>query len=404
MAPRQKRGTGSVRKLPNDRYQARITGPETKRYPLGTFGTKRAAELAIAKESSLMENDPEGWRPPRERAQVAATERARALAAAVTFSEYAADFLRTRVVGGQPLQPSTKKRYSELLAKYINPTFGDLSLDQISPSLVATWWDALPESPKIRREAYTLARAVMTQATSVHGPLPGGSVAFQIRGAGTGVSPKRETTVTGPELKIILATIRPEWRLMVLLALWCGMRFGELAALRRRDIDLKEGVIRIRRSLGLAGSAEKHVKAPKSAAGVRDQRIPATILPELRDHLAARMQELDGLVFPSPNGGHLNPSVFYGKPRFAPKKPKPAPVPGGWFAARSAADRPDLRFHDLRATGATLLAQSGASIAEVMEFLGDSTPTAAMRYVRSRSTRMDALTGHLSDLAEGGHW
>lgn len=51
-----------------------------------------------------------------------------------------------------------------------------------------------------------------------------------------------------------------------------------------------------------------------------------------------------------------------------------------------------INFHDLRATGATRLAQRGAHVAEVQAFLGDSSSQAAERYVRAAKSRMDDLT------------
>jgi integrase len=54
---------------------------------------------------------------------------------------------------------------------------------------------------------------------------------------------------------------------MMLLAAWCALRFGELAELRRGDIDTKAGVIRVRRGV-VRAAGETIVKAPKSAAGV----------------------------------------------------------------------------------------------------------------------------------------
>jgi len=39
------------------------------------------------------------------------------------------------------------------------------------------------------------------------------------------------------------------YRLMVLLASWCGLRFGELAELRRKDVDVKNGVLHVRRGV-----------------------------------------------------------------------------------------------------------------------------------------------------------
>ena len=64
---------------------------------------------------------------------------------------------------------------------------------------------------------------------------------------------------------------------------------------------------------------------------------------------------------------------------------------GGWLAVREAVGRP-INFHDLRATGATRLAQRGAHVDEVKVFLGDSSTQAAERYVRATRSRMDDLT------------
>ncbi len=117
-----------------------------------------------------------------------------------------------------------------MLATYINPTFGEVPLDQITPGMVNQSYDRLPaDKERTRREAYTLARAVMTVATGAHGPLVGQVNPFAIRGGGSGTSPKREQIATALEIEVILDYIRPEWRAMVLLALWCWHGYGELA-------------------------------------------------------------------------------------------------------------------------------------------------------------------------------
>ncbi len=86
--------------------------------------------------------------------------------------------------------------------------------------------------------------------------------------------------------------------------------------------------------------------------------------------------EPDSLLFCAHHGGHLAPSTFQRH----------------YYKAREAAGRPDLRFHDLRHSGAVLAAATGATLAELMARLGHSTPAAAMRYqhaasVTSRSPR-----------------
>ena len=71
-----------------------------------------------------------------------------------------------------------------------------------------------------------------------------------------------------------------------------------------------------------------------------------------------------------------------------------------WHPARTAAGRPDLRFHDLRHTGATLAAATGATLADLMARMGHSTPAAALIYQHAASDRDKAIAQALSGFAE----
>ena len=64
--------------------------------------------------------------------------------------------------------------------------------------------------------------------------------------------------------------------------------------------------------------------------------------------------------------------------------------------AHDGAGRPDLRFHDLRHTGAVLAAQSGATLAELMHRLGHTTPAAAMRYQHAATERDREIAHRMS--------
>ncbi|MCD9153108.1 hypothetical protein NP095_06770 [Aeromicrobium duanguangcaii] len=75
---------------------------------------------------------------------------------------------------------------------------------------------------------------------------------------------------------------------MVLLASWCALRFGEITELRRKDIDLANGVIHVRRGVTrIAG--ETIIGTPKSDAGVRDVAIPPHLVPLLAEHINERV-------------------------------------------------------------------------------------------------------------------
>jgi len=94
-------------------------------------------------------------------------------------------------------------------------------------------------------------------------------------------------------------------RLAVLLAAWGGLRYGELAGLRRSDLDLSGTypVVRVARSVSFAPGQDVRVKAPKTAAGVRTVALPSWLKPMISQHLLAYAQAGDnGLVFASANG------------------------------------------------------------------------------------------------------
>jgi len=186
----------------------------------------------------------------------------------------------------------------------------------------------------------------------------------------------------------VIVTAMPErLRLMVLLAAWCAMRYGEIAALRRCDIDMRSGVVRIRHAVTWLGGTAV-LGTPKSDAGTRDVAIPPHVLPAVREHLRNMpVTGKDALLFPTASD---------------PRKHMPAArIFKPFSRAREAAGRPDLRFHDLRHTGAVYATMSGASLAEVMARLGHSTPAAAMRYQHAARGRDAQIAEALSLLAGG---
>ena len=107
------------------------------------------------------------------------------------------------------------------------------------------------------------------------------------------------------------------YRLMVLLASWCGLRFGELAELRRSDVDAKAGVVHVRRGM-VRTTSGRQVKGPKSDAGRRDVAIPPHLLPAVKDHLkrhaqvGARRPAVPGRSRRAPRALHAVPGVLSG--------------------------------------------------------------------------------------------
>jgi len=286
---------------------------------------------------------------------------------------------------GRELRPTTRYHYRLLLETYIYPTFGDERIDRISVEDVNDWYDALaPGRGTVRAQAYSLLRTIFTTAASTR-PRP--LILYNpahIRGAGNTQRVHKVRPASLEELETIVAELPDRYQLMALLAAWCAMRFGELAELRRGDMDLRDNRVKIRRGVVRVDGAFV-VGPPKTDAGIRDVAIPPHLTPLVKAHLEKFTGTgKDALLFPAAadSNSHMAPSTLY----------------KAFYPARKAAGRDDMRWHDLRHTGAVLAAQTGATLAELMGRLGHTTPGAAMRYQHAAADRDAEIARRLSAL------
>jgi integrase len=375
-----KRGFGRLRQFRSGRWKASYTGPDKELYEAPhTFAAKIDAEAWLTDRRREIDRDL--WSPPASAEQQKAARRQRK-AAGEQFKPYAQRWLKTRTVRGRPLKPRTVEHYERLLDEHIYPTFGAKPVRDITIQSVDRWYaKTLPEHPTMRAHAYSLLRTILETARTRDRIIDTNPA--MIRGAGTAPRKIKPKPASLDELDIIVTEMPDNLKLIVLLASWCALRFGELVELRRGDVDLADGVIRVRRA---AVRVEKGWLEgdPKSDAGRRDVAIPSNIIPAVAEHLAKHVDaKRDALLFPAKNGRHLQPSTL-----------------GRHFTkARAKAKRDDLRFHDLRHTGAVLAAQVGATLAELMARLGHSTPAAAMRYQHAAQGRDHAIAAAMSAMA-----
>lgn len=362
---------GSVDKLATG-YRARYFGPDGRRHKAPVlFLTKTDARAWLAQRHS--EIVAQQWTPPNA-VEVPKT----------TFTEYADQWLLTRQVAGRPLKDRTREHYQALLDDHITATFGALPLASITADDVRQWYArTLTDKPTMRSHAYGLLRTILATAVS------DGKISVNpcsIRGAGTAKRVHKVRPATVGEIGTIADAMPAQWSLMVLLAAWLAMRFGELTELRRKDIDLADEVVRVRRAVVRTDDGFK-VTTPKSDAGIRDIAIPPHLIPAIEAHLSKHVgAKADALLFPAVGGGHLAPATLYRR----------------FYTAREKANRKDLRWHDLRHSGAVLAAATGATLAELMARLGHSTPQAALRYQHAAQGRDRQIAALLSKIAENG--
>lgn len=389
---KKRRAFGSTRKLPSGRIQARYVCPTCEAmHPLRlTFDTLTDADAALSNVRSDIAREKYVCPVERKAAEDAARK------AGQPFSDFAETWLAARRrTDGSPLRERTRLLYRRILDRELLPAFGSMPVDQISRRQVRDWWQSLPADRRTgNAHAYALLRTILGSAVEAE-LLPANPAT--IKGAGQTKRQRSIEPATVPELDAIAAAMPDAYRMAVQLAGWCALRFGEVAELRRRDVSPDGTTLRVRRAMTYR-DGQTWVGAPKSDAGRRDVTVPPHLHDALREHVQQHAQPgKDGLLFPGVRtltgskctcghsgctGGHLMATTMQ-----------------KWFdQARRAAERPDLRFHDLRHTGLTLAAHAGATLPDLMKRAGHSSVDAAQVYMHAARGRDAEIAARMSEL------
>ncbi|MCK9793080.1 site-specific integrase [Isoptericola sp. 4D.3] len=416
---------GSITETATGRFWTRYTGPDGRRLTAGTYDTRREAEAALA-----------GVLSDIHRGTYAAPERG-----AVPLDVYAPRWLERHAVAAD-LRARTVETYTHVLHRWIlapvpvaggrrTIDLGAYELRHLTPTLVDEWYGAVRKAARAAVEART-ARQTVAATPNAHarawarqngravkdtGRLPAGLL-DDWRAAGCPpaaavpvfVDPNAGRRSAGQAYALLrtlctgairdrhidanpcqtpgavyygTADVRPatpgdveriadampaRYAAAVVVAAWSALRAGELFALQRRHVEiLDDGTVRLRVEQALEELEHQPVRIGdvKSRASRRVVYLPPRAARALVEHLE-RFTGADprALVFGTADGRPLTRtrrSELFGR-------------------AKRAAGRPDLRWHDLRHTGATRAAEAGATLAELQRRMGHSTVRAALIY------------------------
>jgi integrase len=361
------RAWGTVRKLPSGKYQASYIGKDLVRHKAdSTFDNKINAEGWLANEKAYADRcrmTGEVWKSPSQRAE-------ESRATVLLLRDYGKQWIAER-----KLKESTRNLYTGLWTNHIEPKLGKVALAELSAQAVRSWYadfDAQQETK--RKHAYALLHAIVKTALKdeliERNPC-------QINGAMTTRRKREPEILTLAALNTVVDAMPERLKVVVLLAVYCGLRWGEVSELRSTDFNADLSVLTVSR--GVTHKPICRVTSTKSDK-TRKLNVPKLIRPAIREHLnlwASDDPERKGQLFVPVQGGcHLNDQVFAET----------------WYKpALSKANRPGVHFHDLRHTGATWLSQVGATTAEVQAFLGHATPHMALHYTAATDERRELL-------------
>jgi integrase len=262
------------------------------------------------------------------------------------------------------VRPTT--RYEQIVRIHIRPALGAVKLKNLAPVHVRGLY-------REKLEAGLSARTVQYIHVTLHKALKQAVQDGLIpRNATEAVKPpqvRREEMrlLSAEQVKVLLETACGDrLEALFVLAIHTGLRQGELLGLKWEDVDLEDGTLWVRRTLATAKGGPM-LMAPKTKGSRRSVKLTQGAVDALRSHLKGQLQEIDragslwqenGLMFASEIGEFLDRRYLTSR-RFK--------------ALLKRAQLPEIRFHDLRHTCATLLLSSNVNPKIVSEMLGHAT-------------------------------
>lgn len=287
-----------------------------------------------------------------------------------TVSEYLTEWLGF-------VKPSvsakTHERYSEICDKSLGPLIGDVVLAKLKTDRIdAAFGKALTEgrrkgqgglSPRTVHHMRRVLIKALSQAVTWE--------RLSRNPATATTPPKVERTkmlaYDPDQSAVLIEAFRPTRMFMaMMLAVTCGLRRGEIAALRWRDVDHDDN----RRHLSIRESAEQtkagvRYKAPKSGKA-RTVALSATMAAELKAHRVRQAEEQLRIGL-RPDGDSFVVAQADGSPL------QPRSLTHEWKRLLGKTSLPRIRFHDLRHTHASQMLSAGVHPKVASERLGHST-------------------------------
>jgi integrase len=266
------------------------------------------------------------------------------------------------------VKATTFERYEQIARLHLKPSLGRVKLKGLTPAHVRGLY-------REKLEAGSSARTVRYMHTTLHKALKQAVMDGLIpRNATEAVTPpqssREEMCPLTPEQAKLLLQVAHEAgdRLAALyvLAIHTGLRQGELLGLKWDDVNLEDGSLQVRRTLAITKNGPV-LTPPKTTGSRRSVKLTSKAIEALKRHLERQLGEIDrigslwsenGLIFASEKGEPIN------RHNLTRRSFKPL---------LKRAGLPQIRFHDLRHTCATLLLTRNVNVKIVSEMLGHST-------------------------------
>lgn len=332
-----------------------------------TFSTKQLAEQWLQDEQRLIERGE--WSPPKQRLH-------REVVRAQTLGAYADEWVEQR-----PIKESSKRDYRYQIKTHVTDVLGPIPLRALDAAAVRAWYAGLDTTQYGKFKVYNLLRSICSTAVG-DGLLSPNPCQLKVK------KPDRQVKPVVHEPADVAAAVnvlgQPRYTALALIALWCGLRWGELGELRRKDISDNAEIISVTRRFNHRHGCD--IGPPKN--GSHDVVVPPHIRAAIKHHLDVHVEtdpEALLLTGKSKYGcGHLSDATF--------RK--------AWQKALKSVGLQSTRLHDMKHFSGTMTARVGATLTENMARHGHTTATSSLVYQDVVARRPAELAEALSTLAE----
>jgi integrase len=306
-----------------------------------------------------------------------------------------AEFVRARVTQWEAagdISGRTAQRYRQLVENQIAPHLGAKALQKLTRLDIEGWHNALHQGGLAAR---TIGHAHRVLSKALSDAESDGLVTRNV--CRLRKAPKvaeSEMVIVQDVPGLVAKMLGARLYVPAMVALFTGMRLGEVLALRWGRVDLDRKVIEVREALEPT-KAGIRFKAPKSKAGRRDIALPNILVDALREHRKERLELQikigagrlpdDALLFANLEGAPLQPSN----------------VSSDWGDLAGRIGVPDVTFHGLRHTHASQLIASGVDIVTVSKRLGHAKPSVTLAIYAHMFQKDDAKAAAAINAALG---
>lgn len=309
----------------------------------------------------------------------------------ILFKDFITDYLK--IIAQPSVKPSTFYGYKTVVEKRLIPKFGHMKIKKFTPKIISSYYTELLKEG-LTEEFIQYIHSILKMASKTAVDWKYIKNDFMVTVKAPSRQKKNVNTWSIDECNKFLNRMREQKDhifMLYYLAIYTGMRRGELLGLKWENIDFEKKRIYVEHSLYYISGQGLVLQSPKTASGKRNISITNETIAELQSYKVKKQEQLLKVGMKL-SGEHFVVSAFGGEPV------NPNTIHKQFLYDIKLAGVKRIRFHDLRHTHATIMLEIGENSKVVSERLGHSNVSITLdKYSHVTPNIQDSSAEHFSE-------